>query len=539
MNLALNWVSRVFLLFLTILIVLIVGKIFLPQYHDYDRLKASRPVLENIKQEIVIYRNEAENSLKNRVEKFGKFTLTKLNIRLKVIDQKIKQNKLIQNELGLSKNLPLGKDFVKNKKLEIEIILLEQERDYLILASSLALGNGQLERLRKIHVAAYARLKNYDKQNPFEAIFKSNNHKKLYAENHKAYLEYQAELKSLRSIKASKWSIDIKKSQIDSTLEALYKTIEDQRKLHENNLFKNIFEKIDSVFWDAFKILIGCILIPVVIKYFFYYLLAPLASRRPPICILPEVSGVIRRVCEDSEDLLYPKKMSDVSLQITIKEDQELLINPEYLQSSSSDGKKDTKWLLSYSLPLSSLISGMVALTRIRTDNTEMVVVSSQNDPLSELGVIGLPEGSAVVLQPRSLVGVMHSKDLPIKITRHWRIFSLHAWLTLQLRYLVFHGPAEFIIKGCRGIRIERAGIGRRISQAATIGFSANLQYSTTRSETFFPYLISKQELFNDGFTGDSGFYVYEEMPQLGRKSGIAGRGLDGAIDALLKVFGI
>jgi hypothetical protein len=181
----------------------------------------------------------------------------------------------------------------------------------------------------------------------------------------------------------------------------------------------------------------------------------------------------------------------------------------------------------------------MVALTRIRTDNTEMVVVSSQNDPLSELGVIGLPEGSAVVLQPRSLVGVMHSKDLPIKITRHWRIFSLHAWLTLQLRYLVFHGPAELIIKGCRGIRIERAGIGRRISQAATIGFSANLQYSTTRSETFFPYLISKQELFNDGFTGDSGFYVYEEMPQLGRKSGIAGRGLDGAIDALLKVFGI
>jgi hypothetical protein len=246
MNLALNWVSRVFLLFLTILIVLIVGGRILQQYHEYDRLKASRPILENVKQEIGIYRNEAENALKNRVGKFGTSSLTKVSLRLKVIEQKIEQNKLIQNELSWSKNLPLGKDFVKNKKLEIEIILLEQERDYLIQASSIAPGNDQLERLRKIYVAALVRHKNYDKQNPLEAIFKSKNHKMLYAEKHKAYLEYQAELKSPRSIKASKWTIDIKKSQIDSTLEALDKTIEDQHKFLENNLFKNIFEEIDS-----------------------------------------------------------------------------------------------------------------------------------------------------------------------------------------------------------------------------------------------------------------------------------------------------
>lgn len=269
MNLALNWVSRNFLLLLVIIIILMVGKFLLPQYHDYNRLRASRPILENVKQEIDIYRNEAENALKNRVGKFGTSSLTKVSLRLKVIEQKIEQNKLIQNELSWSKNLPLGKDFVKNKKLEIEIILLEQERDYLIQASSIAHGNDRLERLWKIYVAALVRHKNYDKQNPWEAIFKSKNHKMLYAEKHKAYLEYQAELKSQRSIKASKWTIDIKKSQIDSTLEALDKTIEDQHKLLENNLFKNIFEEIDSVFWDALKILIGCILIPIVIKYFF------------------------------------------------------------------------------------------------------------------------------------------------------------------------------------------------------------------------------------------------------------------------------
>ena len=41
----------------------------------------------------------------------------------------------------------------------------------------------------------------------------------------------------------------------------------------------------------------------------------------------------------------------------------------------------------------------------------------------------------------------------PANITRHWRLASLHAWLTLQLRYLVFHGPCQLLLKGCRGVR--------------------------------------------------------------------------------------
>jgi hypothetical protein len=45
--------------------------------------------------------------------------------------------------------------------------------------------------------------------------------------------------------------------------------------------------------------------------------------------------------------------------------------------------------------------------------------------------------------------------------------------------------------------------------------------------------------LFNDSFAGGPGFCVYEEMPYLGRRTGITGRGLEGLTDGLLKVFGI
>ena len=50
---------------------------------------------------------------------------------------------------------------------------------------------------------------------------------------------------------------------------------------------------------------------------------------------------------------------------------------------------------------------------------------------------------------------------------------------------------------------------------------------------------MGKQELFNDNFAGGPGYYVYEEMPHFGKKTGIAGRGIEGVFDSVLKVFGI
>ena len=109
----------------------------------------------------------------------------------------------------------------------------------------------------------------------------------------------------------------------------------------------------------------------------------------------------------------------------------------------------------------------------------------------------------------------------------------------MQLRFLVFHGPGRLILQGCRGIRIETAGSPRSINQAATLGFSANLGYANTRCETFVSYWTGKEDLFNDLFTGDAGVYVYEEMPDAKRTTGVTGRGLEGFTDAVLKVFGI
>ena len=286
----------------------------------------------------------------------------------------------------------------------------------------------------------------------------------------------------------------------------------------------------------AALLVLSAILLPVAIKAFFYFVLAPLAARLPPLSIARELQ------LAGSSLPLPPQgasRISAVSQALLLQPGQQMLIHPEYLQSSPVSSTKRTQWLLDWRFPFTSLAAGMVVLTRLHSDVTASVTISASDDPLLEIAVVHLPAGSALVFQPRGLVGLVCDANQPLAISSHWRLGSLHAWLTLQLRFIVFRGPVTLIVRGCRGVRLERAGQGRAISQSATLGFSTDVLYSTMRSETFIPYLRGQQALLNDRFDGGNGVYLYEETPRHGKQPGKVGSWFEGLTDAILKVFGI
>ena len=286
----------------------------------------------------------------------------------------------------------------------------------------------------------------------------------------------------------------------------------------------------------AALLVLSAIFLPVAIKAFFYFVLAPLAARLPPLSIARELQA------GDASLPLPPQRasrISAVSQALLLQPGQQMLIHPAYLQSSPVSSTKRTQWLLDWRFPLTSLAAGMAALTRLHSDIPASVTISASDDPLLEIAVVHLPAGSALVFQPRGLVGLICDANQPLAISSHWRLGSLHAWLTLQLRFIVFRGPVTLIVRGCRGVRLERAGQGRAISQSATLGFSTDVLYSTMRSETFLPYLRGQQALLNDRFDGDNGVYLYEETPRHGKQPGKVGSWFEGFTDAILKVFGI
>lgn len=288
-------------------------------------------------------------------------------------------------------------------------------------------------------------------------------------------------------------------------------------------------EPINSILLRAFYVLVGIILTPFFIRIVFYYILAPIAERRASIVISVPNAGKVPIPLAD---------FSRVSVPVTLEKNEELLIRQDYLQSSSLEGKKQTRWMLDYRHMLSSLASGLVFLTRIQGEG-ETTTVSAVRDPFAELTTVTLPQGAACVLHPRALVAVVHPVGQTMQITSHWRLFALNAWLTMQLRYLVFHGPCSLIVKGGRGIRVERAERGRIFGQDQLVGFSADLAYSVTRAETFAPYFFGREQLYKDKVERGSGILIIEEAPQASREGGGVRRGIEGAFDAGLKAFGL
>lgn len=287
--------------------------------------------------------------------------------------------------------------------------------------------------------------------------------------------------------------------------------------------------RVEYVLWTAAGLLIALTLMSYAIRLLFYFVLAPLAERRGSIRLrVPRGAGVP----------LNPTSASRVSVAVRLAIGEELLVRQDYLQSSSLGGAKSTRWLLDVRHPLSSFATGLWFLTRLSGEN-QVTTVSAVRDPLAEVAMLTLPEHASCVLQPRALAAVVVPVDRPLQITSHWRLLSLNAWLTLQLRYLVFHGPARLILKGSRGVRVEKAEQGRVFGQDSLIGFSADLAYSVKRTETFWPYFLGRETLLKDKVEAGKGFLILDEAPLAGRAAGSVRSGLEGGLDAALKAVGL
>jgi hypothetical protein len=445
-----------------------------------------------------------------------------INDRIAAIDE---EHTALKAERPL---IPLSADDLRRS---MQIRLLELERAHLVTLRDRTM---RLDDLLARHQQAYAALKTefapgapiacHSTARLTDVTARRKRLVELCRANEDAAATYQAAKRLRTTLKSPNIA-----TELDEILQPLRSKVEQTRNRAQGWLGTRIAE-LRNAFVLALKGLIGLLLLPPLIRTLFYFLVAPAAARRAPIRLLPDSSGEIDVAASTSA----------VSSGLRVSPEEELLVHPEYLQSRAQHARVNTKWLLANGYPLTSLASGLIALTRIRTSETESFVISATGaDPLTEIAAIPIPAGSAVVLQPRALVGVRQRRSEPMRITSHWRLASLSAWLTLQLRYLVFHGPATLIVRGCRGVRIERADEGRRISQSATIGFGANVLYSVARAEPFFPYLTGRRALFDDRFTGGTGYYIYEETTGIGGSSNPLGRQFNTLSDAILKIFGV
>lgn len=551
----LRWVVRHLISFIAILAILIGGKWF---YAELQSARAAQVHLNALEAKLPALGESIRIAAKQVEQQIQKIAKGGFNTGIsRKLEDKIAEKIAEQKRIEALSLLPSIADFQQITVLEMEISALKKvaakarqlegdirdarkqidgDRDeHSRLRSSFYKLQQEREQIERDHPVA-VKVPNTQIYYKFARLTKLRDDLKTEADSLKQKIESQESnaASKVTGFNVSAMVFGTGSSNADAALKSAGEFIDSEIAKRSSNFFwtlaKDLEDSIDAQVLTALSIVLSTIFVPIGIKLIFFYGVAPFASRRPPIQVSKQ--GV----------LASPVNMahgSEISIPIEIKPTEELLIHSDYIQSSQVDTVKTTKWVLDSRYPLTSIAAELYMLTRIAPDAPEMVVVSSGKNPEMKVSLINLPQGSAFVMQPRSLVGVLQERSRPLKITSSCRFNSLHSWLTFQFRYIVLHGPATLVVKGCRGVRLEAAGHGRLINQAATIGFSANALYSVRRCETFVSYLRGADELFNDQFAGAHCVYLYEEMPSLHRKGGVGGRGLEGLTDSVLKVFGI
>lgn len=565
----LRFIGRNLLSLLAIACILVLGQLALEEWRAHRAAQSQLATLSEAEQPVRALADSASTSLAKRVATYKDAPIAALDARIAQLQASLQSSDGGANETLLTFPLPDGGQMAERvvaqyaKRIDIaamrqELAYLAQLRAYASAGMDKHTAQQHLNQLHAAHVAAYA---NYSAHTDSLRTLSwmerqlldvpglrsprltalARERAQLVAENNRAYRAWHAQRTALAHISKMQdmAAFAVNPAQMESVIAPLQRDIASARTAVSASWISRIVKPVGNALPTAALVLLVIFITHLAVKAFFYYVLAPLATRLRPVRLSANASGELGQRGPGTPGAGVSGGSSAVSQPVSLLPSERLLILPDYVQSVPAGGRKRTYWLLDWSHPWTSLVSGMFALTSIQTSDAEPVVLSASEDASSELALITLPEGAAMVFQPRCLVGVIVDDAHPLSIRSHWRLGTLHAWLTLQLRYLVFDGPATLVVRGSRGVRVEAAGRGRLISQEATLGFSANLDYSTVRSDTFFPYYMGHVALLQDRFTGGPGHYVYDETPRGGKQGNIASRGLEGLMNGVLKAFGI
>lgn len=305
---------------------------------------------------------------------------------------------------------------------------------------------------------------------------------------------------------------------------AAIRALDDASEAAKRSVWNNAEDAFRRYGGTALWIVIGGILSPVFLKAFAFLVIAPLAAKAAPV-----------RIYRPGRAMKASR--SAVSLDVPIDHHTELLVRSR-VQDRPADVEVSDKYLLNNWMPFACIAAGLVNLQRFRSRTLDHVTVSGTDEEHNEVAMIEVPEGGAVVLQPRALIGVLKPLNRKLRIDRPWRLRWLISWITCQFRYIVFHGPCTLIVQGRRGVRVKDSTDDRATNKRLVLGFDASLAYGAARTGSFRPYLFGQASLFDDRFSG-AGSYIYEERSATFGKGGIWGRGFKGIGDAILSALGI
>ncbi|MBQ5961600.1 hypothetical protein [Massilia sp. ZL223] len=567
-----SFIRRYVLLFIGIVLMLLCGRWIHDEWRQVRSFIDELPLLERAELNVNLYKSTLSSTIVLEAQRLATMPLDRLEAEIRSLDSVILRLEQTQDDLSIVSVLRSGMDAMP-ARLEraalhgIELDLRRQERAYLA-ASRARLdvvvhrekARRNLENLRLAYLRAFTEQEEA-KSKLRRALADRRWIDRVYSGSAVNTLvrEREAEVSTLKTradaalarFRKQKQLVDqlpqapaiaqplIDEQRLIAAATPLHQRAARARTLAARSIAWQAYQAVKPVLGTAVWLLVAWLVVPFSIRAVFYFLLAPLAARARPIVIArKQESEAFSFGSPDPIDGGGPL-ISAVSKRVVLAPGDEMMIRPAYCQSQPEHVDVKTKVLFDWSYWLPSIAARLWMLNRLSTHRPADIVISSTVNALEEVALLEIPAGASFVLQVRGMIGVVYQRGRRPKIRSHWKLRTLHAWMTLQLRYLSFEGPCTLIVKGCRGVRLENVGTGRMISQDATLGFSANTVYSTVRMKPFIPYILGRRALLNDKFAGENAYCLYEEIPRGGGPIYQNRNSLEALFDAGLKAFGI
>ena len=210
--------------------------------------------------------------------------------------------------------------------------------------------------------------------------------------------------------------------------------------------------------WQAFQSWI----VPVLAVIFFGPLLWGLSVYYGLCRVIARQAPIVMANAESTSVCWSPPASSHV---VRISPGEKFFVRGDLLTQYDQGIRKRTALLWNWKAPAVSIISGLVCCTESINDSESLVSATlSSSDAEMEISEVVLEEGSQLVLHPHCLIAIQG----PVTVRVAWHLLSPSAWLTSQLRYIIFCGPGSIYLIASRGI--EGCEIGRGTNPAVTTG---------------------------------------------------------------------
>ncbi len=289
-----------------------------------------------------------------------------------------------------------------------------------------------------------------------------------------------------------------------------------------------ILKAARQTWWQWASIIVVVMAGPLIGKAFWYYVLAALASRRPPARITsPERPGTLTAVGQGKV------------LEVEVTPDQPLIARMEWVQQYSPALAKRTRLLFEWRSPFTSYAAGLAEMTELRAPtpgNGGMALLTSGEDPNAYLLALELREHPGVVLRPGAVVGVTGQ----IQLRPRWHLTSLHHWIAGRIRHILFCGTGTVYVSGCGGVELTAGAAPTVIEEALVVGYDSRSAFATVRTETFWPYFRNKTSLFDYRFeAGHAAIRQATATPSARRQGNAFVRAVDAVFNAIGRLLGL